>query len=157
MKSTAIERPIESIDGHLTSIDGLKNQQLGLPISYKPNATDIPAELIVAQPSKKDAIKLCIALSGRTQEQVCAHLEIDKAQWSRIMSGRGHFPENLETELMQFCGNHIPLQWQMHRCGFDPAYLRPLEDEKDRAIRERDAVIEQQRLELEALAKWIKR
>lgn len=97
----------------------MTNSQLNFLI---PGAIDRPQlvepELIAKCPTKKDAIRLCIHLSGLTQKTVCSRLGIDPGHFSRIMSGSAHFPDDKYPDLYSVCRNYAPLQWEAQLCGF---------------------------------------
>lgn len=82
----------------------------------KPQMVD--PELVAQCPTKKEAIRLCIHLSGLTQKVVCERLGIDPGHFSRIMSGKGHFPDDKYPDLYSVCRNYAPLQWEAMKCGF---------------------------------------
>jgi len=78
------------------------NRQLALGIDYS---------LVAKQPSFLSAINLCVDLSGFSDDEIAKDLEIAIAQFSRIRKGSAHFPPNKIMQLMDYCGNEVPLQW----------------------------------------------
>lgn len=72
--------------------------------------------VIAKQQDFLSSIRLCISSSGLNDNQVAMELEIQEAQFSRILKGQAHFPPNKLEELMDVCGNEVPLRWlAMHR------------------------------------------
>jgi len=71
----------------------------------------IDSALVTTKPDFLAAINLCIDLSRNLDNQIASELGIDQAQWSRIRKGIAHFPPNKLIQLMDFCGNEVPLQW----------------------------------------------
>lgn len=89
-------------------------------------------EVIRLQPSKLAAIKLSIQVSGREEKEIYMALNIDKATWSKIMSGLLNFPTNAEEQFMEVVGNEIILRWMNFRRGYR---MVPEEDAKEKTIR----------------------
>lgn len=83
-------------------------------------------------PNMKEALRLCINLSGFTTKQIAEKLGIDKGHMSRIMSDQAHFNDNLIPDLMALCGNYAPLQFLAHKTGFKLTK----ENSKEKEIRE---------------------
>ena len=95
--------------------------------------------------SMRQAIKLCVDLSGVNDNALCIDLGIDPGQWSRIKSGQAHFPDKF-NEIQDVCGNYAPLQWYAHSEGFGLVKLQSeLEAENDQ--------LRQEKQELEAKLK----
>lgn len=107
----------------------------------------IPPDMVQQQQSLLDAILLCIQASGKEAKSLYLDLSIDKGHWSRIMAGKAHFPIDELEDLMQLCGNDIPLQWLAWRRGMG---LHLLESEQQRLMREKDEQIR----ELQQQLKW---
>ena len=84
----------------------------------------VSLEVILSQQTFRDALKLCKSISGLDDKQICSELNIDQAQWSRIWSGNGHFPENLLNDFMRVCQNMVPLIWLSYRNGYAPHPLK---------------------------------
>lgn len=69
--------------------------------------------------NRLDAVRLCVQLSGMSNESVAASLEIDKGNFSRMMQGRTNFPDAKSVTLMELCGNYAPMQYEAWACGFE--------------------------------------
>lgn len=86
----------------------------------KYNENNKMLEIIKEIQTLSEAIKFCIRLSGLTHKQVYLELGLDPAQWSRIINNNGaHFPTDKLLNLMQICGNKIPLQWLAYKVEWD--------------------------------------
>lgn len=64
-----------------------------------------------------DAINVCIYQSRMSSETLCSTLGIDKGHWSRIRSGRAHFPTAKRLDLMRLAGNWAPIQYELQASG----------------------------------------
>lgn len=145
--------PPKRFNSDLTRVDG--QARLGLPMKALEKGLNIALSEIVSLPTKKAALMRCVSLANK-DDKIADHLDIDKAQWSRIKTGTANFPENLETKLMLFCENYIPLIWQIYQCGFDPDSIKPLQSEMEKAINEKDREIADLRNEREVTLKLLR-
>lgn len=114
---------------------------------------DVADEIISKIKDFKAALKLCKEISGLNDQQIAGELKIEPAQWSRIWSGSAHFPSEKIPCLMDLCGNQVPLRWLAMHYGYE---LKPtktaLEQENDKL----KAELEMQRMEMDAIKKFIK-
>ena len=93
---------------------------------------------IKKQSSFLAAINLCCSVSGLNDKQIYMELDIAAGQWTRIKSGDAHFPPNKLDELMDLCGNEIPLIWLANQRGYglqklQTALERELEEERQKS------------------------
>ena len=72
---------------------------------------DVPKHLIEACTCKQQAIQLCVQWSGIQHGALAEILEIDKGNFSRMMTGSAQFPHNKENLLQDVCGNEAVLEW----------------------------------------------
>lgn len=115
----------------------------------------VTLEVILAQPSFRSAINLCVQISGKEPKEFFMPLGIDKGTWSKIIDGHPLFAlhsSKLE-QLMDIAGNEIPLIWINYRRGYKPV---PLQDAKDKRISDLEAKNAELQKELEIVAKWVK-
>lgn len=128
-------------------------EQLELMDGGKPFRAEQPVatEVIYRQSSMLSAIRLAIQASGLEEKEVYMPLGIDKAQWSRIMSGQAHFPTNMYEHFCDLVGNEIVLVWFAFRRGKG---LHDLEDAKDKRIRELEEQVADQGKEIQTLVKY---
>lgn len=106
--------------------------QVDLPLRRQ--VQPVKPEVVYRQPTFTTAIRLCVSLAGFEYDKVVyQELKIDAAQWSRIMRGDAHFPQDKIEQLMDFCGNDVPLMWLAYRRGKG---LHDLESALERENRE---------------------
>lgn len=111
----------------------------------------ISDDVIRRQPTLLSVIKLSIQVSGLDEKEIYIPLGIDKATWSKILSGQFNFPTNKYEQFMDLVGNEAVLVWLNFRRGYG---MVPLMDAKDKAIRELTERNAQLQAEIETLAKY---
>jgi len=126
----------------LSLMDGGKTIRAEQPVSD---------EVIFRQPDKLSAYRLSWQVSGLEDKEIYVPMQLDKATWSRIMSGQANFPTNGEEQFAEITGNNIPLKWQAYRAGKG---LVDLEDAKDKLIRELQDKVSEQAKEINTLVKY---
>jgi len=109
--------------------------QIAIPVEVTPGQ-------VAMERSLGAAIELCAKAAGLDPKQVMAELKgpggkpMDKAQWSRWVSGQeGVIWEKL-VALMDACGNDAPLHWMLLARGYDLHSLRKRETELERDLRQ---------------------
>lgn len=70
-----------------------------------------PDALIRQCTSARQALALCISLSGLTDELVAERVGISKGHMSKIRNGRAALSPDMRLRLMFVCGNTAPLQY----------------------------------------------
>ena len=112
-------------------------EQLALPVDVS------PAE-VMRKRSLGDAINLCIELAGWEPKEAQAELKVDKAQWSRWITGQ----EGIKWERMRIlqdkAGNNVPTLWMLHDRGYDLHTVRRVETDvqrENRLLREENAAL----------------
>lgn len=113
------------------------------------NQLSIPSEIRVEEVARKQslggAIELCAELAGFTLDKELQQvLRVDKAQFSRWMSGAEGVCWPKFVKLMDACGNDAPLVWMLHQRGYDLRSLRKRESEterQNRLLREENAAL----------------
>lgn len=104
------------------------------------NQVAIPVEVRPEEISRKKtlghAIELCAEAAGyELDKSLQSELGVDKAQFSRWLSGtEGIIWPKLE-KLMDTCGNDAPLFWMLHMRGYDLHSIRKLETETEKRAR----------------------
>lgn len=93
-----------------------------------------PPELIKACHSRRDALRLLVALSGLKHRYLAASLDMSPAQFSKILSGQAHLDEDLRDTLQDACGYDVLEQFGAYRRGYDL-----VERAKDERIAELEA------------------
>jgi len=125
--------------------------QLSFPMGEHAVFADIPDDLVARQPCMTAAVNLCITASGLEDKEIYLTLKIDPGHWTRIRQGNAHFPIDKLDELQTLCGNEIVLRWQNLRRGYRAV---PIEDAKDKRIRDLEQRVIAQDKELETLVKY---
>lgn len=128
-------------------------EQLELIEGGKPLHAEQPVapDVVYRQPDMLSAIRMAVQVSGLDEKQVYLPLGVDKATWSKILSGQFNFPTNKYEQFMAVVGNQIPLVWLAYRCGYG---LHRIEDAKDKTIREQGDEIATLKREIETLVKY---
>lgn len=98
--------------------------------------------------SLTQSFRFCAQLAGLEDKQAAAIVGVDKATWSKILSGNAAFPQQKYEYFMRKCGNAAPLQVLARSCGYT---LRPLESEFQRQLRIANEEIEQLKKENQML------
>jgi hypothetical protein len=93
------------------------------------------AEIMRRCKSARDALRVCIELSGLCPKEVAYHLELDQGHLSRMITASGesrHFPPDLFNKLQDLCGNEVPIRWLTLSRGYGMHRLKSeLEREND--------------------------
>lgn len=111
--------------------------QAGIPV-------EVSAREIEREKSLGGAIGLCAKAAGfELDKSLQQELEVDKAQFSRWLSGQEGIVWPKLLRLMSVCGNHAPVFWMLHQLGYDLDSLRQRETELERELRKAKETIEQ--------------
>ncbi|QAZ38448.1 hypothetical protein C1M51_02875 [Methylibium sp. Pch-M] len=81
------------------------------------------------------SFELCAELAGKEPKELQVELKLDKAQWSRWVSGQEGVVWTKLTALMDHCGNDAPLLWMNHARGWDIGRMSRYETELERQNR----------------------
>lgn len=111
--------------------------QIAIPIEVAPHE-------IARKTTLGGAIELCAEAGGLEPKEVQAELRLDKAQWSRWVSGAEGIVWPKFVALMDACGNDAPLLWMCHARGIDIGCIRKRESEterENRLLREENAAL----------------
>jgi len=107
--------------------------------------TDVRPEEVAREKTLGGAISLCTKVAGfELDKQAQQQIGVDKAQYSRWLSGQeGVMWPKLER-LMDACGNDAPVLWMLQQRNYDLSTLRRLETEvekENRLLREENAAL----------------
>lgn len=103
--------------------------QISLPVEVRPDE-------VARKPTLGAAIELCAELGGfALDKSLQQHLGVDKAQFSRWQSGQEGIQWGKFIQLMDTCGNDVPLLWMLHQRGYDLHSVRRRETETERENR----------------------
>ena len=80
---------------------------------------DVLNQLLDEIPNMTEAIRCCIRVARLTDKQVYLELGIDAGHWSRMIKNQAYFPHDRLLELMNICGNDVPLQWLANQRGYE--------------------------------------
>lgn len=106
------------------------NGQIHLPVAVSP-------EQVLIKKSLGGAIELCAELAGfELDKSLQQELGVDKAQFSRWLSGQEGVVWPKFVKLMDACGNDAPLLWMLAQRGYDLHSLRRLESATERENRQ---------------------
>jgi plasmid maintenance system antidote protein VapI len=104
--------------------------QLAIPVPLNPDE-------VTRKKTLGSAIELCAHVGGfDLDKQLQQLLEVDKAQFSRWLSGAEGIVWPKLTRLMDTCGNDAPMLWMAYDRGFDLHSLRRRESETERENRQ---------------------
>lgn len=99
----------------------------------------IPIEVAVHEIARKrslgGAFELMAEAAGLEPKEIQARLKVDKAQWSRWVSGAEGVVWPKFEAAMDECGNDAPLLWMNHARGYDIGSMRRIETELERQNR----------------------
>ena len=112
--------------------------QLAIPVAVTP-------EEVAREKTLGGAIELCAKVAGYDlDKQLQTALAVDKAQFSRWLSGEEGIKRPKLAALMDHCGNNAPVLWMTHARGYDLHAMRRLETEterENRLLREENAAL----------------
>lgn len=110
-------------------------------------ATDQIADEVVGRcRTMKSAIKLCVEVSGLCIKEISHQMQCEEKWLSRVLADNPedtrHFPPDRLYELMDICGNEVPLRWLALKRGYGLHKLRSqleIENEElQRQVKEKD-------------------
>jgi transcriptional regulator with XRE-family HTH domain len=107
--------------------------QIALPVEVMPQE-------VMRERDLGGAIQLSLKAAGLEQKEVQASLHMDKAQFSRWLSGQEGIKWDKLSALMDLCGNDAPLLWMLHARGYALDSVRKVETElqrENRVLREK--------------------
>jgi hypothetical protein len=113
---------------------------------------DVPLALILQRKTLLGAINFCIELSGLEAKEIYLPLGIDAGHFTNLRKGQGHFPTDKIGELMDLCGNEVPLLWLAHQRGYG---LVVLKSEAERLLERAQQDLAAERLKVRVLTEAI--
>jgi len=123
----------------------MNQAQIALPIA-------VPLPEVARKQTLGHAMELCAELAGYSlDKELTLALKVDKAQFSRWMSGTEGIIWPKFTALMDYCGNDAPLFWMLHQRGYDLSSLRKRETEIEQALRVAQEEVNRLRMEKQVL------
>ena len=112
--------------------------QVAMPVNIRP-------EEVTRKQTLGQALEMCAELAGfALDKELQSILGVDKAQFSRWMSGTEGISWPKFSKLMDACGNDAPLLWMLAQRGYDLHSVRKRESEterQNRSLREENAAL----------------
>lgn len=130
----------------MSQLDLLEKQQ-------HPNQQDVSDEKLLALKNKHAALVLCMNVSCLEDKEIYGPLGLDQAQFSRIKNGSMNFPPNKENQLMDVCGNEIPLRYSALVRGKGLIVLR---DTLEQKVAELEQQLAQRDHDLETIKNFVR-
>jgi plasmid maintenance system antidote protein VapI len=104
--------------------------QISLPVVIHPDE-------VMRKKSLGASIELCAEAAGyELDKSLQSELGVDKAQFSRWLSGQEGIVWPKLEKLMDTCGNDAPVLWMAYQRGYDLHAMRKRESELERRNRE---------------------
>lgn len=126
-------------------------EQKTLLLSAKNKKTVTDEEILRRCSHFKDALRLCKELSPLNDQQLADVLDLDPAQWSRIWSDRGHFPDEKIERFMEVCENAVPVRYLALKQGCE---LKPMKSTLELENENLRRALEEKEKELEIITNW---
>ena len=105
---------------------------------------DVSTAEISRKPTLGKAIELCADLGPLNHKLLQDKLGVDKAQWSRWISGQEGIKWERLHKLIDICGNDVPVLWMVQALGYDLTAMRRIEttlERENRLLREQNAAL----------------
>ena len=119
--------------------------QLAIPVEVRP-------EEVERKQSLGAAMELCAELAGFClDKELQGTLGVDKAQFSRWMSGQEGIVWPKFSKLMDICGNDAPLLWMAHQRGYDIRSMHKRESLTEKALRESQEALQEEKAKVRVL------
>lgn len=120
-------------------------RQLAIPVP-------VPLDAVARKQTLGASLELCAELAGfALDKELSNELRVDKAQFSRWLSGAEGIVWPKFTNLMDHCGNDAPVLWMMHQRGYDLSSFRKRETETEQLLRETREALEAERVKTKIL------
>lgn len=84
--------------------------------------------------SRHHALLKCAEISDLQAKQIYAPLGIEQSQWSRIVAGTAFLNPDLKFQLMDVCGNDVPLRYDAWRRGYELVRIKSGLEERIAAL-----------------------
>jgi plasmid maintenance system antidote protein VapI len=114
------------------------SNQMALPVEVRPDE-------VARKQSLGASIELCAELAGfDLDKELQLKLGVDKAQFSRWLSGSEGIVWPKLMKLMDACGNDAPVLWMLRQRGYDLGSVRRLEstvERENRLLREENEAL----------------
>lgn len=129
--------------------------QIGLPITQAIQEIS-DAEILRRCKSQRDALRVCVEISGLCPKDIAFQLDIDPGHFSRMINqsdDKRHFPQDLVDSLMDICANEIPLRYAALKRGYGLQKLKSKLEEENEALKDQ---LEEERRKFETITEFMK-
>jgi hypothetical protein len=92
-------------------------EMLGKPGVTVPD--DYQQQTAIKCKGRHHALLKCVEISDLTPKQIYSPLGIEQSQWSRIIAGTAFLNPDLKFQLMDVCGNDVPLRYDAFMRGYE--------------------------------------
>lgn len=116
-------------------LDSTDSLQVDLFTKVEPERAEVPDSILWKINDIQDAIRLCISVSGLLDKQIHPVLGLDKAQFSRMVSGAHNFPANKILPLQEVCGNNVIQRWMALHTGYELKKRQTTLEEENEQLR----------------------
>src|SRR5262245_17069900 len=69
--------------------------------------------------NRHHALLKCVEISDLSSKQIYGPLGIEQSAWSRIIAGTAFLNPDLKFQLMDVCGNDVPLRYDAFMRGYE--------------------------------------
>lgn len=114
---------------------------------------DVTDEVLKSRLDMKAAIRLCVEVSPRERKVIAYELEIDEGQLSRMLNNGANFPPEKIIQLMDVCGNEIPLRWLALAQGYGLYRLKNAVELENESLKK---ALDEKEKEIEVIKKFMK-
>ncbi len=128
-------------------------EQVALPFAESPKRAEISQSMLLRQSDMLAAINLSVNASGLQDNQIYPVLGIEKASWSKSLSGSNHFDANKLDALCNAVGNEVTLEWWAAKRGYKLVKLKSTLEEENESLKKE---LVEARRENEVIKKFVK-
>lgn len=103
--------------------------------------------------NRHHALRKCVEISNLEPKEIYGPLGIDQGQWSRIWAGAAFLHPNLKFQLMDVCGNDVPLRYDAWQRGYE---LRRVQTGLEAKVQTLEAELAEERKLVARLAQMLR-
>ena len=124
----------------IVALYGITPEELGEQAPASEEVRFVVPSLVESCANARQALSLCIRMSGFTDERVAQLIGISKGYLSKVLNGRASLDGDRRIRLMRSCGNLAPAQFEAQQFGLHLGQRDPQD-----VLREALTLIEQRR------------
>lgn len=125
-----------------------------MPFPTRPQQADVSDAVLLRINDIREVIKLCISVSGLLDKQIYAGLDLEKAQFSRMVHGNSYFPAVKLQKLQEVCGNNLIQRWWALKTGFNLEPMLSTVEAENEALKAKNELLER---DIETLTRFMQR